>query len=79
MQNAHTLGPAYKEFGSNEHPAIMNTFLCIKITDSNVKKFGYSEHPLTTSSFSCIFLLEPSVHVCSEFGKFRCSSVNLSC
>ena len=52
-----TLGSAHNEFGYNEHPAITNRFLYIKIIDCNVKKFGYNEHPLITSSFFCIFLL----------------------
>ena len=26
-----TLGPAYNEFGYNEHPVLTNTFLCIGI------------------------------------------------
>ena len=38
-----TLGPAYKEFGYNEHPATMSRFHCIKIIDCNLKKFGYNE------------------------------------
>ena len=29
-------------------------FLCINITDCNVKKFGFNEHPLRRSSFFCI-------------------------
>ena len=41
-----TLGPAYNEFGYNEHWAVMNRFFCIKIIDGNVKKFGYNEHLL---------------------------------
>ena len=31
------LGPAYNEFGYNEHPAITSRFLSIKIIDRNVK------------------------------------------
>ena len=51
------MGPAYKEFGYNEHPAAASRFLCIKTIDCNVKKFRYNEHPLITSSFFFIFLL----------------------
>ena len=40
-----TLGAAY-----NEHPAITNRFLLIKITDSHVKQFGYYDHPRRTST-----------------------------
>ena len=47
------LGPAYNEFGYNEHPATTR-FLCIKIIDCNVKKFDYNEYPVETSSFFCI-------------------------
>ena len=43
--------------GLHEHPAIMNRFLCVNITDCSVKKFGYNEHPMIMSSFFCIFLL----------------------
>ena len=50
------LGPAYNEFGYNEHPSTMSRFLCIKIIDCNIKKFGYNEHPLIMSSFLCIIL-----------------------
>ena len=52
-----TPGPAHNEFGYNEHPTIMRTFLCIKIINCNVKKFGHNEHPPVTSSFFCIVLL----------------------
>ena len=31
-----TLGPAYNEFGYNEHPVSTSKFLCIKIIDCNV-------------------------------------------
>ena len=46
-----TLGPAYNEFGYNEHRLTANKFLCIKIIDSSVKKFGYYEHPLQQAVF----------------------------
>ena len=36
-----TLGPSYNEF-CYKHPLTTRRFLCINITDSNVKKFGYS-------------------------------------
>ena len=52
-----TLGPAYNEFGYNEHPVIATKFLCIELIDYNVKKFAYNEHPLLTSSFFYTFLL----------------------
>ena len=32
-----TLGPAYNEFGYNEHPAIMTRYFCIKIIDKLFK------------------------------------------
>ena len=60
FQRLCILGPAYNEFCYNEHPAITSRFVCIKITDSNVKKFGYNEYSLATSSFPCIFLLVTS-------------------
>ena len=60
-----TLGPAYNEFGYNEHPAITSRFLCTILIDSNVKKSGYNEHPPTTSSFFCIFLLVVSGTQCN--------------
>ena len=44
-----TLGPAYNEFGYNNHPATTNRFFRIKIIDYNVKMFGYNEQPLITS------------------------------
>ena len=62
---ACTLGPAYKEFGYNEYPAIINRFLCTILIDSNVKKFVYNGHPSTTSSFFCIFLLVISGTQCT--------------
>ena len=43
----HTLGPAYNELSSNEHPALMNFFFFQKRTlliDINVKKFGCNEY-----------------------------------
>ena len=54
----NTLGPAY-EFGYNEHSAITNSFLCIRLIDSNVKKFGYNKHPLRNNSFFsiCLFVI----------------------
>ena len=39
-----TLGPAYNEFGYNEHLAVTSRFLSIKIIDYNVKKFAASTH-----------------------------------
>ena len=51
VQSLDTLGPAYNEFGHNEHPAETSRFLCINIIDCSVKKFGYNEHPLTTKQF----------------------------
>ena len=56
LRGPSTLGPAYNEFGYNEHTAVTSTFLCIKIIDYYVKKFGYNEHSLITSSFFCMFL-----------------------
>ena len=50
-----TLGPAYNEFGYNEHLAITNRFLCMNVIYCNVKKFSYTEHPLIMSGFFCIF------------------------
>ena len=50
-----TLGPAYKEFGYNEHQAIKSGFLCTNIIDCNVKKFAYNEHPLETNISFCMF------------------------
>ena len=40
MNNTGLHLQTYNEFGYNEHPAIISRFLCIKITESNVKKFG---------------------------------------
>ena len=34
------LGPAY-EFGYNEYPAITSSFLCVKITESNINKNAF--------------------------------------
>ena len=51
-----TLGPAYNEFGYSEHPPRTGRFLCISITDCNVKKLAYNDYPLITSSFFCIIL-----------------------
>ena len=48
---------AYNKFGYNQHSAIMSKFLCIIITDCNVKKFNYNEHILIMNNFFCIFLL----------------------
>ena len=67
MTRAVTLGPAYNEFGYNEHPPTTSRFLCIKIIESNVKKFGYYEHPPTASSFLCIYLLVVSGTQCTDF------------
>ena len=58
----YTLGPAYNEFGYNEHLVVEIRFLCIKLIDCNVKKFGYNKQPLVTSSFLCIFLLVTNPH-----------------
>ena len=52
-----TLGPAHNELGFRYYLVITSRFLCIRITNCNVKNFGNNEHPLTTSSFFCIFLL----------------------
>ena len=41
-----TLGPAYNEFGYNEHWAVMNRSLCLQTIASNVKKFSYNKHLL---------------------------------
>ena len=51
-----TLGPAYNEFGYNEHLPT-SRFLNIEIIDSNVRKFGYYGYPPITISFLCIYLL----------------------
>ena len=37
-----TEGPAYNEFGYNEHRIEGTDFFCIKIIHCNVKKFGYN-------------------------------------
>ena len=58
-----TLGPAYNEFGYNEHQATKNRFLCISIIDCNVKN---NEHPLMNCSFFCIFLLVVSGTLCKS-------------
>ena len=55
------LGPAYNEFGYNEHLIITSRF---KIIDCGVKKFCYNENQLITSSFFCIFLLVVSGTQC---------------
>ena len=65
--NSITLVLACNEFGYNEHPAIMDRFLCIKIIDCSVEKFSYNEHPLITSSFFCIFSLVVSQTQCIVF------------
>ena len=57
LSSIDTLGPAYTEFGYNDHPAKTSIFLCTILIDSNVKKFGYNEHPPATSSSFCTFLL----------------------
>ena len=67
-----TLGPAYNEFGSNEHPIVTSRYLCIKIIDCNVKMFGYNEYPLITSSFFCIFLLVANGTPCI-YGQYQTS------
>ena len=41
------LGPAYNEFGYNEHPAIINKYLHVKIIYNNIEKFGYKAYPRT--------------------------------
>ena len=69
VNKVNTLGPTYNKFGSNEQPAIMSRFLCIKIIDCHVTKFNYNEHPVTTSSFFCIFLLIVSGTQC-KYGKY---------
>ena len=63
------LGPAYNEFGYNEHPAITSRFLGDKIIHSSVEKFGYNEHPFITSSSFCIFILSVSETQCNTFIK----------
>ena len=65
-----TLGPAYNEFGYNEHPPTTSRFLCIKIIGNNVKKFGYYEHHPTRSSFLCSNLLVPRGTPCSQLSGF---------
>ena len=80
-----TLGPAYNEFGYNEHLAYTSTFLCIKVIDSNVKEFGYNEQAILTSSFFCIFTrckrdpvykdsISQSIHFRKTFYGFKQSS-----
>ena len=72
-----TLGPAYREFGYNEHLVITSRFLCIKVIDRHVKKFSYNEHSLITSSFFCIFLLVVSGTQCTSAQSFsRYSHLN---
>ena len=56
-----TLGPAYNDFGYNEHPTVTIGFLYIEIIDSSFKKFGYNEHPFRTKSYFCIFLAKLSL------------------
>ena len=41
-KNLITEGPAYNEFGYNEHRIERTDCFCIKIIDSNVKRFGYN-------------------------------------
>ena len=38
------------KFDYNEHHIIVSRYLCIKLTDCDVKKFCYDERPLITSS-----------------------------
>ena len=54
-----TLGHNYNEFGYKEHLAIANRFLCIKITDCNIKQFG-------TPTYNKQFLLHLFLLVVSE-------------
>ena len=47
--NQYTLGPAYNEFGYNQHPAITSNFFSqekIASVDINVKKSTYNEYYL---------------------------------
>ena len=60
LESRHTLGPAYNEFGYNEHSAITNRFLCTILIDSNAKKSNDNEHQPTT-----IFLLVESGTQCT--------------
>ena len=61
-----TLGPAYNEFGYNDHQATKNRFLCMQIIDGNGKKFSLIEHQLITSSFYASFLLVVSGTQCNS-------------
>ena len=49
MHSCFILVLDYSEFGNNEHLALTQRFLCIKITDGNSKKFVYNEHICLTS------------------------------
>ena len=60
---ANTLGPAYNDFGYNDHLAITSRILCIKIID-NGKKFGYSEQTLHEVVSIASFLLGVSGTQC---------------
>ena len=46
-----TLGPAYNEFGYNEHPAITSRFLCTILIDSNVKRVRLQRAPTYNEQF----------------------------
>ena len=61
-----TLGPAYNEFGYNQHPAVASRCLCIKVIDCNVKS-SVKQDPFVTSSFFCIFLLAVRGTQCRTF------------
>ena len=52
-----TLGPAYNEFGYNEHPAITSNFFLWEKNTSDVKKVQLQRVPLITSKFLWIKLL----------------------
>ena len=49
-------------------PVTTNRFLCINITDGNVKRFDYSRYPLTANSFFCTILFVVSV---TKWKKFK--------
>ena len=63
-----TLGPAYNEFGYNEHPAITSNFFSQKkslLIDINVKKVHLQRVPLITSKVLSKKLLVVSGAQCS--------------
>ena len=60
---ANTLGPAYNDFGYNNHLAITSRILCIKIID-NGKKFDYSAQTLHEVVSIVSFLLAVSGTQC---------------